>query len=246
MTFTGRARAAAMLRRSMRRLTLLALLFIAGCGSDTPEPDPSPTPRAFQGAQVQAPPPGSSGALVQIADSVESRTRLAFVDDTRLAAAELPFSAGTVRDRVLADGFQTSSEAGIVSIGLRADEPTAARDAEANALAGRAVSAVQVCLGDPFAETIVGPETMGEGVAIGVGLAISPEDPTRVQLRVCGVPLVRELHAFEKTMERLIGSRGGTVEEQEIRELDLVAGYVAADALEPGRALALLADPSSL
>ncbi|MDA0174328.1 hypothetical protein OJ998_34835 [Solirubrobacter taibaiensis] len=245
MTFTGRAHGTAMLRASMRRFTLLVLLFVAGCGSDAPEPAPSPTPRGFQGAQVQAPPPGSSGALVQIADSVESRTRLAFVDETRLAAAELPFNAETVRDRVLANGFQTSSESGIVSIGVGADEPTPAQDADANALAGRAVSAVQVCLGDPFAQTILGPETLGEGVAIGAGLAISPEDPTLVQLRVCGVPLVRELHAFERTMERLIGSRG-TVEEQEIRELDLVAGYVAADALKPSRVLALLSDPSSL
>lgn len=240
-----------MLPRTMRRVTLLcALIVLAGCGSGSDESErdasPTPTPRALQGAQVQAPPPGSSGALVQLADSPQSRTRLAYVDDTRLAAAELPFGADEVRDRVLADGFQTSSESGIVSVGRDATEPAPAEDAGANALAGRAVSAVQVCLGDPFAETILGPETTGENTAMGVGLAISPEDPTLVQLRICVVPLVTELHALEQSLTRKLGKADGHVEEQEIRELDLIAGTVPAQALKPERVLELLGDPGTL
>jgi len=239
-----------MLRRTMRRVVLVpVLLILAGCGarSETPEQDasPTPSPRAFESAQVQPPPPGSSGALVQLADTRQSRTRLAFVDDTRLDAADLPFSADQARDRVLADGFQTSDAAGIVSIGRDGTEPTAAQDAATNALAGHAISAVQACLGDPFAETILGPETMGDGSAMGAGLAISPEDPALVELRVCGVPPVRELHALEATFERRFGKLGGLVEEREIRELDVVTGIVRADALEPGEVLELLGDPSA-
>lgn len=232
----------------MRRLLLLAALTLAGCGSgESPEPTPEPTPAStLTGAQVQAPPPPSSGALVAIADTRESRTRLAYLDESRLGSFDMPVDADEVRDVVLAGGFQTSSESGIVSIGTEAKEPRAIDDAGANALAGHAVSAVQVCLGDPFAETILGPETMGDGSAMGVGLAISPEDPSLVQLRVCGVPPVIELHALEKRMERVIGKLGGSVSEQEIRELDLVAGYVPAKAMKPARLLELLSDPSSL
>lgn len=235
----------------MRRLTLLcALIVLAGCGSGSGDPErdatSTPTPRELAGAQVQAPPPGSSGALVQLADSAQSRTRLAYVDDARLAAADLPFASDDVHDLVLADGFQTTTESGVVATGRDATEPAPAEDAGTNALAGHAISAVQVCLGDPFAETILGPETMGDGAAMGVGLAISPEDPARVQLRVCGVPPVIELHALERKMERRIGKLGGQVSEQEIRELDLVAGSIPVDALEPDRVLTLLADPSSL
>lgn len=236
-----------MLRRTMRRVLPL-LILLAGCGSSSDElaPSPTPTPRALTGAQVQPPPPGASGALVELVDSRQSRTRLAYVDEERLDAAALPFRAERARDLVLAEGFQTSGEAGVVAIGRDATEPVEAQDAEANALAGHAISAVQACLGDPFAETILGPETMGEGSAMGAGLASSPEDPDRVELRVCGVPPVRELHALEKTFERRIGNHGGLVEEREIRELDLVAGFVRADALAPDRVLELLEDPSSL
>src|SRR5690349_20313678 len=223
-----------MLPRTMRR-ALPLLILLAGCGSsaDAVAPSPTPEPRELTGAQVQPPPPGASGALVQLVDSRESRTRLAYVDEARLDVAELSLRAERVRDVVLAKGFQTSSEAGIIAIGRDATEPTEAEDAEANALAGHAISAVQACLGDPFAETIIGPETMGDGWAMGAGLAASPEDPDFVELRVCGVPPVRELHALERTFQRRIGKLGGLVEEREIRELDLMAGFVRADALEP-------------
>jgi hypothetical protein len=249
MTFTSARERTAMLRRRMRHALLFAtVIAFAGCGSDEAVPSSSPAPaaRQLQSAQVKPPAPGSSGALVALEDSRQSRTRLAYVDETRLAAADLPFSADEARDRALGGGFQTSSEAGIISIGVDATEPELAEDAEANALAGHAISAVQACLGDPFAETILGPETMGKGSAAGAGLAISPEDADVVELRVCGVPPVRELHALERTFERRIGKLGGHVEEREIRELDLVAGFVPVSALEPREVLALLEDPGSL
>ncbi|MDA0179288.1 hypothetical protein OJ997_03180 [Solirubrobacter phytolaccae] len=249
MPFTGARSWPAMLRRIMRHALLLCtVLVLAGCGSggSEPEADPAPTsaPRELSASQVKAPPPGSSGALVALPDSLQSRTRLAYVDEARLDAADLELSPSRVRDRVLADGFQTSSEAGIVAIGVDSTEPVAAEDADANALAGHQISAVQACLGDPFAETILGPETMGEGVAMGAGLASSPEDPALVELRLCGVPPVRELHALEKRLTRRFGKLGGVVEEREIRELDLIAATVPAHALEPDQVLALLADPS--
>lgn len=232
----------------MRRAPLLALVVLAGCGSGSEVPAASPTPvaRALSGAQVQPPPPGASGALVALVDSPQSRTRLAYVDEARLDAAELPFAVDRVRDLVLADGFQSADASGSVSIGRDGTEPAAADDADANALAGHSISAVQACLGDPFAETILGPEALGEGVAAGAGLAISPEDPERVELRLCVVPPVRRLHALERRLQRRFGKLGGFVEEREIRELDLLTAVVPVDAVKPRRALELLGDPGTL
>lgn len=232
----------------MRRAPLLALVVLAGCGSGSEVPAASPTPvaRALSGAQVQPPPPGASGALVALVDSPQSRTRLAYVDEARLDAAELPFAVDRVRDLVLADGFQSADASGSVSIGRDGTEPAAADDADANALAGHSISAVQACLGDPFAETMLGPEALGEGVAAGAGLAISPEDPERVELRLCVVPPVRRLHELERRLQRRFGKLGGFVEEREIRELDLLTAVVPVDAVKPRRALELLGDPGTL
>ncbi|RKQ90447.1 hypothetical protein C8N24_0249 [Solirubrobacter pauli] len=127
----------------------------------------------------------------------------------------------------------------------RSGATAAADDADANALAGHSISAVQACLGDPFAETILGPEALGEGVAAGAGLAISPEDPERVELRLCGVPPVRRLHALERRLQRRFGKLG-FVEEREIRELDLLTAVVPVDAVKADRALELLGDPGTL
>lgn len=235
----------------MRRVLLLAALVgLAGCGSrsgsEKPAASAAPVAPQLSSAQVQPPPPGASGALVALVDSPQSRTRLAYVDDARLDGADLPFGADRVRRLVLADGFQSADESGSVSIGRDDTEPAAADDADVNALAGHSISAVQACLGDPFAETILGPGSLGEGVAAGAGLAISPEDPARIELRLCSVPPVRRLHALERRLEKRFGPLGGLVEEREIRELDLLTAVVPVDALKPGRALELLGDPSTL
>jgi hypothetical protein len=231
----------------MRFIPILLAFTVAGCslGGDDQEPASSSAApsRQLNGAQVQAPPPETSGALAQVADSPQAQERLAYVNEAGLARADLPFSAQAVRERVLGPGARAQRGESLVSVGV--DRSVAGELADTapptSAITPGAQSAVQSCLGNTLAQTILGPGTMGPDAALGVGLAESGDEPAGVQLRICGAPkFIRHIHATERTLERRFGELPSVIEEREIGEREIIAGVVAADALPPRRVLRLL------
>ena len=101
---------------------------------------------------------------------------------------------------------------------------------------------MQSCLGDTLAQTILGPATMGDDAALGVGLAESADEPAGIQLRLCGAPkFIRHIHAMEKRLERDFGDLNAVIAEREIGEREIVTGVVAAEDLPPRQVLRLLA-----
>ncbi|HEX8103241.1 MAG TPA: hypothetical protein VF533_11560, partial [Solirubrobacteraceae bacterium] len=112
---------------------------------------------------------------------------------------------------------------------------------ETSAITPAAVSAVQSCLGDTVAQTILGPATMGADAAVGAGLAESGDPPAGIQLRVCGAPrLVRHVHAMEAALERRFGGRRARIGEQEIGEREIVSATIGSEAVEATQVLDLL------
>ncbi len=120
---------------------------------------------------------------------------------------------------------------------------------ETSAITPIAQSAAQSCLGDTLAQTIVGPGTLGDDNALGVGLAESGDAPAGIQLRICGAPrLIRDLHAMERRLDDRFGHLGerATIEEREIGEREIVAGTIAAGALRRRDVLQLLSGGRAL
>jgi hypothetical protein len=232
-TFTGVRGGGGKLRR-MRWVGIIAALALAGCSRGGSEDTMPPRPaRALTGAQAHAPAPATAGALAQVPDGAQARRRLGYVDLERLAAAELPFSARAVAARVV--GRAPSGATAVVKVGDGPAHAPAGPAPETSAITPAAQSAVQSCLGDALAQTIVG---MGHDAALGVGLAESDDPPAGLQLRLCGAPrYIRHLHDMERALER----HGVAAAEREIGEREIVAGVVAADALPPHQVLRLLA-----
>ena len=253
----------------MRRSWIAVVIVLAGCSSGSPGEPPAARP-ALTGAQAHAGAPGTSGALTQIPDTEATRTRLGYVAVDALAQADLPVSARAVERRVLGAGAAAVPEGGVTSavqVGadatvLRGDvagldgvpsgedgvvigmEAQALADPapETSAITPAAQSAVQSCLGDTLAQTILGPATMGDDAALGVGLAESGDEPAGVQLRLCGAPkFIRHIHAMEKRLERDFGDLNAVIAEREIGEREIVTGVVAAEDLAPRLLLRLLA-----
>jgi hypothetical protein len=254
----------------MRRLWIVALLVLAGCSSGDPAPERVSRP-ALTGAQAHAAAPGTAGALTQIPDGEAAQRRLGYVAVEALGQAELPFSARDVTRRVLGAGAAALPETGVTSAVQVGDDATALRgDAlgsvdgvpsgddgvvvgagaqdladpspETSAITPAAQSAVQSCLGDTLAQTILGPGTMGDDAALGVGLAESQDTPAGLQLRLCGAPkFLRHIHAMQKRLEARFGDAEAVIEEREIGEREIVAGVVAAGDLPPRQLLRLLA-----
>jgi hypothetical protein len=113
---------------------------------------------------------------------------------------------------------------------------------ETSAITPAAQSAVQSCLGDTLAQTILGPATMGDDAALGVGLAESGDEPAGIQLRLCGAPkFIRHVHAMEQRLERRFTDANAVIAEREIGEREIIAGVVDAAELQPREVLRLLA-----
>jgi len=227
----------------MPRIWLLALLLpvLAGCGGgDDPDlPEPRDT---LTGARAQAPAPVTAGTLALVPDSTAARRRLAFVNLDALAATDLPLDR--IATRVL--GRQVAEQGTAVRVGDDLAAPPATPP-QTSAITPSAQSAVQSCLGETLAQTILGPETMGDDAALGAGLAESGDAPAGIQLRICGAPrLVREIHAMERALEKAFPEPRNVIGEREIGEREIVAGTVAADAVDPARLLDLLAGGRSL
>ncbi len=228
----------------MRRILALtlALTALAGCGGDD-DPQTLPEPRdTLTGAREQAPAPVTAGTLAQVPDSPDAQRRLAFVNFDALAATDLPLDR--IATRLL--GRPVADQATAVRVGDDLAVPPATPP-QTSAITPSAQSAVQSCLGETLAQTILGPETMGDDAALGAGLAESGDAPAGIQLRICGAPrLVREIHAMERALGEAFPEPGTVVGEREIGEREIVAGTVAADAIDPARLLDLLAGGRSL
>ena len=119
---------------------------------------------------------------------------------------------------------------------------------EVNAIAPGAQSAVQSCLGDTAAQTIVGPAVMDRDGAIGAGLRATRDRPAGVQLAICFAPrLRREIHAAQRRIERryaaalsLPRERRPVIGELEIGEREMLSAVLPADAVDERELLALL------
>jgi hypothetical protein len=118
---------------------------------------------------------------------------------------------------------------------------------DVNAIAPSAQSAVQSCLGDTAAQTIVGPAVMGRDSAIGAGLRATRDRPAGVQLAICFAPrLRREIHEAQRRIDRRYGSlpvpreRKPVIGELEIGEREMLSAVLPADAVDERELLALL------
>lgn len=198
--------------------------------SDPTRSDPTargsdPTAVARARKLVDSPPPLTSGRLARVPDSGAARKRVAYADPKRLAAARLP--AGLVDpDAALEDGENR-------------------RLPEVNAIAAQAQSAAQSCLGESFVEVILGPGTVGNDAALGVGIAEKVNEPTGHELRICGAPhFIRDIHATEKRLEARFPT--AEVGENEIGEREIVYARVPLEDLDEDEVAELMKAGSAL
>jgi hypothetical protein len=237
----------------MRRLLVLAPLALTGCAlnggaPEGPSADPVDTPR-LTGARAHAAAPAAAAALARVPDGPDARRRLGYVDAERLATAELPVPARAVIERVLGRGADAlAGEAVRVGRDMTFPREPAGAAPQTSAITPAAPSAVQSCLGDTFAQTILGPGLLGDDAALGAGLAESADPPAGIQLRVCGAPkYVRDLHAMRRRLERRFGSLpGALISEREIGEREIVAAVLPGARLRAGELLGPLAGGRSL
>ena len=163
----------------MRRLLVFPVLALAGCGAPAEPSDRLPAPRSLTAAQAHPRAAGAPAALARVPDSRSARTRLTYV--SAQASARVAAAAGA---------------------------PTAIpRFAPARTvLANEAISTAQSCLGDPRAQTIVGPGRLGRDAAIGV--AVAPSAAGGLAVRVCGAPhYARHLGTFAREIRARFGRR---------------------------------------
>ena len=195
----------------MRWTPILLVLVLGGCGSSSrPEP-PAPT---LTGAQAHAPAPETAGALAQVADGPAARRRLGYADPDRLANAGLPVR--TVSVSVLG----TTTDAPAIRVGNEVTAVAEGPPPETSAITPAAPSAVQSCLGNAVAQTILG---MGNDAAIGVGLTDSGEG---VRLRICGAPhYIRHIDVMKRALVRV----GADATEVEIGEREIISGVLPVD-----------------
>src|SRR4029079_19174891 len=96
----------------------------------------------------------------------------------------------------------------------------------------------------------LGPGTMGDDAALGVGLAESGDAPAGIQLRICAAPHhLRHVHAAEQAFAKRFGELGrarAAWGEREIGEREMGLATVAADALPRATVLELLAGGPAL
>lgn len=270
------------MRRTLLAPIAVAALAVAatGCGGDdAPQAADAPAPAPkLTAAQARPAAPLTAGTLQRVPDVAPARERLAFadLDGLRDAAAQLPVARATLLRRVLgatgaatarstASGtaVQLSGKTTILDAGETARTIHGATGAlaqrladtkpERSAITPAGPSAAQSCLGTTLVQTILGPGTMGDDAALGVGLAVSQDAPAGLQLRICGAPhYIRHLHAMERTLKARFGDlktadgRSPIIGEQEIGEREIVAATLPADALSTAQLLNLLSGAEDL
>jgi hypothetical protein len=232
-------------------LLLLLTLAVGGCGGgdDAPPPVGAGPDRVLDGAEAQAPASATAGTLALVPDGPRARRRLGYANLDALAAADLPVARDRLVRRVLGAGAAGSAGTA-VRIGGGGADTVGTTPPQTSAITPAAASAAQSCLGDTLAQTILGPGTMGDDAALGVGLAESGDRPAGIQVRICAAPhYLRHVHAAEKAFERRFGGLGRAEAvwgEQEIGEREIGFATVAADALPRATVLELLAGGPAL
>lgn len=238
---------------------LAALPLLASCGGETAEA-PIVVER-LSGANAAPRPAVAAGTLARIADGREAQRRLGYVNVAAVKALGPAIDASRVERLILGAGASrlrsasptplTATQIGDATVLDRADArrviggSPALRDAleettpKPNLIEDETPSAIQSCLGDPAAQTVVGPTVLGTKSAIGVSLIDSQDAPAGPKLLICAAPhFFRDLHRVETRLGRLFPSTGlatadrPVIGEQEIGERDIMAGAVALDQID--------------
>lgn len=121
-----------------------------------------------------------------------------------------------------------------------------------SAIAAETPSAVQSCLGEPAAEVIVGPTTLGRMSAAGAAIVDTADAPSGPKLVVCLAPhLARDLHAGEARLEAAFPPKGSedrapVIAELEIGEREIVGATVPLEQVDPKLVRELLAGGTAL
>ena len=233
-------------------LLLLLTLALAGCGggADAPPPVGAGPDRVLGGAEAQAPPSATAGTLALVPDGPQARRRLGYANLDALAAADLPVARDQLVRRVLGAGAAGSAGTAVRIGAGGGAKAVGSTPPQTSAITPAAVSAAQSCLGDTLAQTLLGPGTMGDDAALGVGLAESGDAPAGVQVRICAAPhYIRHVHAAEKAFAKRFGELGRAKAvwgEREIGEREIGFATVAAEALPRATVLELLAGGPAL
>lgn len=214
-------------------LLTAALVPFAGCGGgggSTASPDASAsaaaaTATAAAGVPAQPAPSAVAAALAATAAVPAAERRLAYVNLKRVDELEPLGGAALVRrvlGRAPSSGDTAVRVGNALTVRSSAAQPGAAAPRE-NVIAAETPSAVQSCLGDAAAETIVGPRRLGHMSAIGA--SVRRTDDGVLTLAVCAAPhRRRDLYRIQRRIERLLPR--ARVGEAEIGERDIVAAEV--------------------
>jgi hypothetical protein len=173
--------------------------------------------------------------LTRVPDGPAARERLGYVNADRLGAAR------AVRRAVL------GGVAGRLRVGHAARRPEG-DPGQTTAITPAAQSAAQSCLGDPLAETLLGPATMGRDAALGVALRTGADPPAGRKLVICFAPHYRRaIHTARRALGRRFGGLpGARIEEVEIGERETLSAVLPARALGRGTVLDLLSGGAAL
>ena len=173
----------------------------AGCGgSPKPEPPAADADRRA-GARARAGDRRRAGADRRRAGARAGGSATSIPTGWRMPACRF----ATVALSVLG----TAIDAPAIRVGNEVSAITDGPPPQTSAITPAAVSAAQSCLGDTLAQTLLGPGTMGDDAALGVGLAESGDAPAGVQVRICAAPhYIRHVHAAEKAFAKRFGELG--------------------------------------
>lgn len=267
----------------MRRVPRLLLcasaaataLTLAACGAATAPPVTGvATPAARQLTPAQAHPAAAvaPATLSRIADVAAARSRIGFVNLAALARLDAPLPASEIARLVVGDAARTASagRATVTRIGpatvidghgprvvTGGDEDlrrALASTAPATSLITKETqSAAQSCVGDPAAETMIGPAVLGTKSAMAVGLQDDAGAPAGPKLLVCAAPhYVRDLRRIERRLrarfadDALPPDRRPVIGLADIGERDVVRAIVALDTVDGAVLRGLLAGGPAL
>lgn len=209
-----------------RLLPVLLAALLIGCGGKGGS-SPAAAEQKLTPVQANPPAPKIAEALVRVPDGPAARRRLGYVDFEKRPG-----------ERIVAAVLGEGARPGDLRIGARLLPPPATPP-ERSAIAPNAMAVAQSCLGDAEALTLLGPGTMGEDAALGVGL-------TPNGLQICAAPrYLRDIDAIVEDMRRRFGP-AATVGEQEVGEREIASAVVPVASLRRADLVDLLAGGESL
>lgn len=247
----------------MKRLLAFAALTVApalaGCG-DAPM-TATAIPSKLTPAQQQPAPAVAAGMLASIDDGPDGERRIGYVNAAALDALSAPLSSSQLATTVLGttgaqrlasrgQHAQTATQVGDATIlggtqrvvlgatGPRREQLAATTPAT-NLLSAETASAVQSCLGDPAAATIVGEAVLGYKASIGASVIDNADQPSGPKLMLCAAPhLHRQLAQVERRLRHRFPATGSpasrpVIGETEIGERAIISAAIALDTVDP-------------